>query len=114
MAAATGRRTKKTKTNTPPVNTTPAATTERADWVITTQWQHNGRYVHPGTELTIDGERGRFRFVRFVVNSVGKEWIDVVGGPLGAKGHKTMRSFRPSRVHVVHRTTRMRTTRSTP
>lgn len=68
------------------------------DWEVSTEMQINGRYVEPGTELKISGERGRFRFVKHVVASSG-EWIDVWGGP---KGSESMRSFRSDRVKRVH------------
>lgn len=55
----------------------------------------NHRNVEPGTELSIEGERGRFRFLR-LVNSETSEWIDVVD-----KDHK-IRSFYPDRVKRVH------------
>ena len=58
----------------------------------------NGREVTPGTELKIQGERGRFRFMKFVRNN-GAEWIDVWGGP---SGREQTRSFRVARVARVH------------
>lgn len=67
-------------------------------WVISTELQVNGRHVVPGTELKITGERGRFRFVKHVLNG-DIEWIDVWGGRNGAE---QMRSFRPSAIKVVH------------
>lgn len=69
-----------------------------ADWEYVTELQINGRHVTPGTELKIDGERGRFRFVKLVRNGE-KEWIDVWGGP---KRCESMRSFRLDRVKRVH------------
>lgn len=59
----------------------------------------SGRHVEVGTELSIKGERGRFRFVEHVVTEKGHEWICVVGGP---KGTKTFRFFRPERIRTVH------------
>lgn len=77
-----------------------------ADWTITSSARLRGRMVSAGMELSIRGERGRFRFVKHVRNDrTGKEWIDVYGG---AKGHETIRSFRPERVRVVHRANTMR------
>jgi hypothetical protein len=64
-------------------------------WEITTEMQINGRKVSPGTELKITGERGRFRFVKFVKTNEGKEWVDVIG--------KTgFRSFALDRIKTVH------------
>lgn len=67
-------------------------------WKVSDELQINGRNVGPGTELKISGERGRFRFIKHVVNG-DKEWIDVWGGP---KGAESIRSFRPDRVRRVH------------
>jgi hypothetical protein len=50
------------------------------------------------TELKIQGERGRFRFVKLVRNG-DLEWIDVWGG---LKKSESMRSFRLDRVKRVH------------
>ena len=67
-------------------------------WIISEEIQLNGRNVVKGTELKISGERGRFRFVKHVLNG-DIEWIDVHGG---RKGAENMRSFRPDRVKTVH------------
>lgn len=68
------------------------------DWEVSYEMQINGRYVEPGTELKIEGERGRFRFIQHVLTSTS-EWIDVWGGP----EHKEQwRSFKTSRVKRVH------------
>jgi hypothetical protein len=68
-------------------------------WTYTTELQIHGRNVSPGTELKIEGERGRFRFIKHVITELGVEWIDVWGGP---KGAENIRSFRPDRVKRVH------------
>lgn len=71
------------------------------DWMEATEITINGRHIQPGTELSIRGERGRFRFVKHVTRPErGIEWIDVWGGP---KGSPQLRSFRPERVRRVHR-----------
>jgi len=67
-------------------------------WVVLTDIQVHGRNVSKGTELKIKGERGRFRFVKFVKNG-DAEWIDVWGGP---KGMPCLRSFRLDRIKTVH------------
>lgn len=64
----------------------------------TTTIKINGREVTPGTELKIRGERGRFRFMKFVRNGEA-EWIDLWGGP---SGREQTRSFRVDRVATVH------------
>jgi len=68
------------------------------DWEVTQEIQINGRYVEPGTELKIKGERGRFRFIKHVLTSTA-EWIDVWGGP---KNAQQWRSFRTDKVQRVH------------
>lgn len=61
----------------------------------------SGRHLTPGTELKIEGQRGRFRFRQYV--DTGKaQWIDV----FDKDGR--CRSFRLDRVRTVHRTTRLR------
>lgn len=71
-----------------------------ADWTIKTELQINGRHVSKGTELKIKGERGRFRFIKYVYNpELDVEWIDVWGGP---KRMPAMRSFRLEQVQRVH------------
>jgi hypothetical protein len=69
-----------------------------ANWVISTEITLNNRSVVKNTELKISGQRGRFRFIKHVVNGE-YEWIDVYGGP---KGSESIRSFRPERVKTVH------------
>lgn len=69
-------------------------------WAVSAHARIHGRNVCHGTEVSIRGERGRFRFLRHVTNGrTGTEWIDVYGG---VKGHETIRSFRPERVRTVH------------
>lgn len=81
---------------------TPVGTPANAHWEITTEWRHNGRTVEPGTELKIQGEPGRFRFVKHVHNPVnGAVWVDVIGGPVKVE---MFRSFAPERVKTVHKT----------
>lgn len=82
-----GRRRKTEKQNDPSL-----------DWERTTELQINGRYVKQGTELKIEGERGRFRFIQYVKTATA-EWIDVWGGP---KHREQTRSFRLGRVKRVH------------
>jgi hypothetical protein len=70
-------------------------------WVVQTETVINNRNVRPGTQLSIRGERGRFRFEKHVLNlRTGAEWISVIGGPEGAP---MCRDFRPDRVRKVHR-----------
>jgi len=71
-------------------------------WTITeTVIAPSGRHLTPGIELKIRGERGRFRFARYV--DTGKaQWIEVFDRD------RKCRFFRLDRVRTVHRTTRMR------
>jgi len=78
--------------------TEPAAYPE--GWVVSETCTVNGRNLMPGTEVSVRGQKGRFRFVKHVVNG-DKEWIDVMGGA-------QFRSFRPSEVRTVHRKNRTR------
>lgn len=67
-------------------------------WVVATEMTINNRIVSVGTELSISGEQGRFRFVKHVKTQTC-EWIDVIGGK---KGYSTFRSFRINQVRTVH------------
>jgi hypothetical protein len=75
-----------------------------AGWVVSETWKCHGREVVKGTELSISGVRGRFRFVKHV-KTPDHEWVDVVGG---VKGSSHFRSFAPDRVRTVHRLNRTR------
>jgi hypothetical protein len=69
-------------------------------FTVVTEWvSPTGRVLTPGRELSIAGERGRFRFVKHVTTPDGRQWVDVVGGP---EGHTMTRSFRPDRIRTVH------------
>jgi len=79
------------------------------DWVITSYLTVHNRNLENGTELSIQGERGRFQFIRHVYNpNIDVEWIDVIGGK---KGVREMRSFRPDKIKRVHWKKTMRPTR---
>lgn len=65
----------------------------------------NSRKIERGTEISIKGESGRFRFIEHVTNVNGVEWVDVVGGK---KGYEKFRSFRLDRIKTVHRIARTR------
>lgn len=75
-------------------------------WHRKDSFQWNGRHIEPGTEVSIRGERGRFRFVSHTTvvgersGEVILEWVDVIGG---ARGASQWRSFRPDRIRRVHR-----------
>jgi hypothetical protein len=70
-------------------------------WVITEEITVNGRKVVRGTELSIVGERGRYKFLKHVYNpKTDSAWIDVVGGSNTAASQH--RSFRQDRIKTVH------------
>lgn len=73
------------------------------NWSVAYEMQWNGRHIHPGTELSIRGVSGRFRFIKHV--RAEREWVDVVGG---RKGISTFRSFRPEQIKTVHRINKTR------
>jgi hypothetical protein len=71
------------------------------DWIEHLEATVNGRVLTPGTEVSIRGERGRFRFIKRIERpGQGLEWLDFWGGP---KGAEQWRSFYPERVKTVHR-----------
>ena len=71
-----------------------------AHWERSDTFIANGRHIEKGTELSIQGERGRFRFIEYIYNPhIDVEWIDVVSE---RKGIKQVRSFRPERIKRVH------------
>ena len=60
----------------------------------------NRRKLTPGTEVSIFGKRGRFRFVNANTTSEGRLVLNFVGG----KANRVMmRSFYPEQVKRVHR-----------
>lgn len=65
----------------------------------------NQRKIEPGTEVSIKGKRGRFRFVNATHTSDNRLVLNFVGG---RSGHEMMRSFYPEQVKRVHRLTRTR------
>lgn len=68
----------------------------------------NGRHLTPGIEVSVKGERGRFRFINAQMTSAGKLVLNFVGG---AAGHEVFRSFYPERIRRVHRIARTRQNR---
>ena len=61
--------------------------------------QVNGRWMNIDAEVSIIGERGRFRYKGFSHTSDGKLVLHFIGGN---NGHDMMRSFYPDRVKTVH------------
>lgn len=65
----------------------------------------NHRKLETGTEVTITGERGRFRYQGQTTTSTGRTVYHFVGG---AAGRECFRSFYPERIKRVHRINRTR------
>lgn len=63
------------------------------------------RKLDVGTEVSISGERGRFRFTGSSTTARGRLVYHFIGG---IDGHEQMRSFYPERVKRVHRIPRTR------
>lgn len=72
------------------------------DWEISEEMQVNGRWLRPGTEFSVRGERGRMRFVRHV-KTPKVEWVDCI-----STFSKQCRAFRPERIKTVHYVNRTR------
>ncbi|BBC53783.1 hypothetical protein PBI_JF4_68 [Mycobacterium phage JF4] len=68
--------------------------------LITEPVKVNGRALEPGTEVSVKGESGRFRFVKATRTSKGLTVLDFVGG---TPGRESFRSFYPERIETVHR-----------
>jgi hypothetical protein len=64
-------------------------------WVVSHEMVVNKRNIVPGTEISFKDQRGRFRFIKHVINGE-HEWIDVIGT------NGQFHSFRPSEVKRVH------------
>lgn len=63
--------------------------------------QVNGRWLNIDSEVSIAGERGRFRYLGYSHSSDGKVVLNFVGG---STNHEMLRSFYPERVKTVHNT----------
>lgn len=71
-----------------------------ADWTRShTHTSARGRHLAVGTEFSVHGEPGRFRFAEHVVSPSGAEWVTAFGGP---RKVNVCRSFRPERIKSVH------------
>ncbi len=66
-----------------------------ADWIVTEEFQHNGRWLRPGTEFTVTGVRGRLRFQSHTKTPTA-EWIDCFSTD------RQYRAFYPHRIKTVH------------
>lgn len=79
----------------PTPHTDPSAAWDRSP----TTTSASGRRLVPGTEFSVHGEPGRFRFLEHVVGPSGAEWVTAFGGP---RKVNVTRSFRPERIKTVH------------
>ena len=72
-----------------------------AHWTITDSANVRGRWMRPGTEFSVTGKRGRFRFIRHV-STATSEWVDGFGAD------QQWHSIHVSRIRVIHVSRRMR------
>ncbi|ATN94061.1 hypothetical protein J4U01_gp097 [Mycobacterium phage Kumao] len=63
----------------------------------------NGKLLTVDTEVSIKGERGRFRFKYARYTKDGRLNLTFVGGPFG---YETFRTFYPEKIRRVHRINR--------
>lgn len=77
----------------------PVVEVERPEVIV------HGRVLEPGTEVSIAGERGRFRFVKSARTTSGRVTCDFIGPD---DQTKCWRSFYPERIKTVHRLNRTR------
>lgn len=63
------------------------------------QIQVNGRWLRVGSEVSITGQRGRFRYTGQSRSSSGRLILHFIGGP---PNHEMIRSFYPERIGTVH------------
>lgn len=90
------------------------------NWVVSEEMTWNGRKIVPGTELSITGKRGRYRFQRLiqVMEEVDgekrcvREWIDTVGGATRTRSDMA-HSFYPWKIKTVHRINKTRANQET-
>ncbi|WAB10836.1 hypothetical protein SEA_TUCK_62 [Arthrobacter phage Tuck] len=75
-----------------------------ADWHEHDSAEANGRHITPGTEVSIKGERGRFRFLKRVTRDSGAEWLDFWGGPKGCEAWRSFSADQTRRVHRINTT----------
>lgn len=70
---------------------------------ISAEYQHNGRWLRPGTEITVHGIKGRCRFIQHVANSnTETEWVECYS----KENH--FRAFYLDRIKTIHHTIRTR------
>lgn len=66
-----------------------------------TEVQVNGRWLRPGVEFSVRGQRGRFRFHEAAVDDAGTIlWLSAYGGSIDPSGYRAWRSFHPKGITV--------------
>jgi hypothetical protein len=65
----------------------------------------NGDVLVPGTEVSIRGKRGRFRYLRATTTGDGQLVFDFIGG---TSGRERWHSFYPDRITRIHGAKTMR------
>lgn len=61
--------------------------------------QVNGRWLRPNSEVSIQGKRGKFRYIGYSKSSAGKVVLNFIGG---TSDHELMRSFYPEQIKKIH------------
>ncbi|MFM8798704.1 MAG: hypothetical protein ACKODT_07085 [Fluviibacter sp.] len=61
--------------------------------------QINGRWLNIGSEVSVYGERGRFKYTGYTHSGAGKLILCFLGGK---PGHELTRSFYAEKVKTVH------------
>jgi hypothetical protein len=68
-----------------------------AHWTVKNEVQVNGRWLRPGSEFRIRGERGRMRFIKHVTHKhSGLSWVECWDK------ERHFRAFYVDRVATVH------------
>lgn len=63
------------------------------------QIQVNGRWLNIDSEVSIQGKRGKFRYIGYSHSSAGKIVLNFIGG---TSDHELMRSFYPEQIKTIH------------
>lgn len=61
--------------------------------------QVNGRWLNIDSEVSIYGERGKFRYLGHSLTPEGKLVLNFVGGK---NGRELLRSFYPEKIKTIH------------
>lgn len=74
-------------------------------WTVSAEFKPDGKAsLEEGTEFSVKGAGGRFKFRYHVVTEKGDEWVEAWGPVTGNKNDKPKyRSFSVDRVKTVHR-----------